>query len=326
MNEEQRKKLSEFQKKRMKKRREAGLKRYWARRRKEAKERRKKLEKDKIRKAKIAARKRQAEKKAKVGRKKKTGPKINWYKRRKAKLEKLKRANRDRGKQPFIFMIMLCRNGKKYYTVGKYRTSAEAYEAFKKQREISDAVVFPRSLRIDDKMESSIDECIMIQKTDSGPTMLRNEYGKLVEHRTDLEGWEVVDKFKNNIEETFWVWGYDNRKDRKTFMWIYDEILIGEGFGAYEFRRIFTYRNKLFIRHDNGKLDMVICKSDTDAVRMYNEFQTLANDNKVKQLIFIGDRSEKCPETEKLENEIMAMTGWSIKKTRMNSTTYVLKN
>lgn len=310
-----RKKLSRI----MKKRREQGLKKYYARRKKEAEARRKKLEKDKLRKARIAA----AKKKRKP-RRRKPGPKINWYKRRKAALAKLNKKKRE--VRPFTFKVMLCRNGKRYFTVGQYRTSEEAYAAFNRQKQLSDEVVFPRALKLYENLENSIDECIIIQKTDSGPTFIRNEYGKLVEHKTDLEGWEIIDKFRNNVEETFWVWGYDNRKDRKTFMWIYDELIIGDGFGPYEFKRVFTYKNKLFVRNDDSELSMVICKSDFDSVRMYNEIQNFAKKDKIKQLIFLGDKSEKCPETEKLEAEIMSMTGWNIKKTRMNATTYVLKN
>ena len=318
---ERRKKLSETQKKLMKKRREQGLKRYWRKKKKEREKKEKAEAKLKERKKKLVLRKPK-----KVGRKKKRGPKLNWYMRRKKALEKYKKQQAIMKKGPYVFMIMLCRNGNRYSTIGRYRTSEEAYRAFDRQKEISDNVVFPRALKIYNNMEDSIDECVMIQKTNSGPTLLRNEYGKLVKHETDLEGWEIVDKFRNNVEETFWVWGYDNRKDRKTFMWIYDEILIGEGFDPYEFRRVFTYKNKLFVRMDDGTLNMIICKSSFDSVRMYNEFQRIAKKNKVKELIFIGDRSEKSQETEKLENEIIEMTGWTIKKIRMDSTTYCQKN
>ena len=152
--------------------------------------------------------------------------------------------------------------------------------------------------------------------------MLRNEYGKLVEQRTDLEGWEIIDKFRNNVEETFWVWGYDSRSDRKTFTWVYDNLLICGGFNLYEYRRVFTFRNKLLVRYDDTSLEFVVCKGESDAIRLYNELQTRAKKDGVKQLIFLGDKSEYSKETEKLISEIMEMTGWSKKKVSMRNTAY----
>ena len=326
MDEATRQKLSELQKKRLKKRREQGLKRYWRKRRKEIAERKlaEEKEREKEKKRKLAEREKEKNKK-KPGRKKKRGPKINKYKRRKAKLAKLKKQNTIVQKPPITFKIMLCRNGKRISTIGQYRTSEDAYAAFKRQKEISDSVVFPRSLRVYIGIENSIDECVMIHKTNEGPTMLRNEYGKLVEHTTNLEGWQIVDKFKYNVEETFWVWGYDNRKDRKTFTWIYEELVIGDGFDPYEFRRIFTYRNNLLIRFDDGSLSIVICKSDYDSARLYNMLQETARTDKIKQLVFIGDKTEKSELTEKLENEIIEITGWTLKRLRMKGTTYQTK-
>lgn len=318
-----RKKISATMKKKIEQKRKAGLRKYWTKRRKEKaeKEKKEKAEKEKIRKQQAKEREKIRNRK-KPGRKKKTGPKINWYKRKKKRIEKENRIKKDTHLPPIKFKVMMCRNGNRISTIGKYRTSEEAYEAFNRQKEISNAVVFPRQFRIYDKFENSIDECIIIEKTDKGPTILRNEYGKLVEQRTDLDGWEIIDKFKCNVEETFWVWGYDNRSDRKTFTWIYDEMVIGNGFGPYEFKRIFIYRNKLLVRYDSGELGMVICKSDYDSSRLYNELQSKTKKDKITQVVFIGDRSRKCPETEKLEKELMELTGWNIKKLRMKNTTY----
>lgn len=320
---ERRLKISKTMKKVTAKKRQAGLRKYWRRRRKEREEREEKEKKRKEKEKALQTKEREKAKKKKT-RKKKTGPKINWYKRKKKRLEKENRVRKDMHKQPFIYKVMICRNGNRIKTIGKYRTSEEAYEAFNEQKSISDSVVFPRETKIYDTIENSLDECIIIEKTDRGPSMLRNEYGKLVEQKTNLEGWEIIDKFKCNIEETFWVWGYDNRSERKDFTWIYDNLLIGDGFGPYEFKRIFTYRNKLLIRYDDNSLSIVICKSDYDSMRLYNEFQYKAKKEKVTQLVFIGDRSRLCPETEKLERELMEITGWNLKRVRMKNTSYYM--
>ena len=325
---ERRLKISKTMKKVTAKKRQAGLRAYWKRKKKEREAREKEEKKRKEKEKALQAKEREKEKKKKRGRRKKPGPPKDWYKRKKKKREQLKKKEKRKSepkKPPFTYKIMICRNGRKLFTVGQYRTSKDAYEAFVKEKFKSESVVLPRMTRIDEDCTASNDECIMIQKTDSGPTVLRNEYGKLVEYRTNLDGWEIIDKFKYNVEETFWVWGYDNRSDRKDFTWIYDNLLIGDGFGPYEFKRVFTYRNKFLVRYDDGSLNFVMCKTEYDAVRLYNELQLKAKKEKVSQLVFIGDKSELTENTRKLEQELMDMTGWTLKKVRMKDSTYYSK-
>ena len=318
-----RQKISKAMKKIVAKKRKAGLKKYYKKKRKEAEEKKKAKQKEKERQKKLALKERN---KKKPGRKKKTGPKINWYLRKKKKKEKEKRADERAAKiaanKIFNYRIYTTRNGNQERLIGKFRTIEDAYDRFNMEKKRSEMVVFPRTTKIDQKIEESVDECILVAKTDNGPTMLRNEYGKLIEHRTNLEGWEVIDKFRNRVEETFWVWGYDNRNDRKTFSWIYDEMLIREGFGLYEFRRVFVFRNKLLVRMDDGTLNFALCKSDFDAVRLYNALQDKAKKDGIKKLLFLGDKSERSEETDKLITELMEITGWSKKKVSMKNTTY----
>lgn len=325
-----RKKISKARKKAIEKKRKEGYKRYLAelRLKKKEKEKQKKAEKrEKERQRKLVLKEKN---KKKRGRKKKSGPKIDWNKRKKKKAEKekrrIEREEQQAARKIFNYRIYTTRNGKQERLIGKFRTIEDAYERFKKEKVRSESVVFPRSTKIDQKIEASIDECILVAKTDEGPTMLRNEYGKLVEHKTTLDGWEIIDKFRNNVEETFWVWGHDNRKDRKTFDWIYDNMLIGDGFGLYEFRRVFVFRNKFLVRMDDGNLQFVICKSDFDAVRMYNLAQERAKKNGVKKLIFLGDKSDYTENTDKLIEELMSITGWTKKKILMKNTTYYIVN
>jgi len=314
-------KLSEATRRDKAKKREAGYKRWLKEKHKEMAARKKEEEKEKAR-LKKEREKERLKNKPRKPRKKKRGPKIDKYKRRKKRLEKLKKAEMRAYKPPIRYKVMLCSNGKRYSTVGQYKTSEEAYDVFNEQKWISNNVVFPRMVRVNEEFDIAVDECVLIEKTDSGPTKLRNEYGKLIEHRTNLEGWEIIDKFRNNVEETFWVYGYDNRSERKTFMWVYENLVIGDGFGPYEFRRIFTYLNKVLIRYDDNSLQMVICKSESDAITFYNKLQEFSRKDGYKQLIFIGDRSTLSPERKKLEKELMEWTGWTIKKLSMKNTTY----
>jgi hypothetical protein len=48
--------------------------------------------------------------------------------------------------------------------------------------------------------------------------------------------------------------------------------------------------------------------------------------DKIKQILFIGDYSEKSEQRRNIEDKIMEVTGWSRKKVNMNGTSYFLKN
>ena len=311
-----RKKISASMKKYVKKKREKGLKKYWARKRRE---------KRSMELAEKKAREKEKNKK-KRGRHKKRGRPIDWNKRKRKKvLAERKMKEREARKKVNIeyrYQIFICRGGKRTRKVGEYETSEQAYEAFKIKKKESECVVFERLFKGGQTFRYAPDECIIVEKTDNGPSMLRNEYGKLVEHKTDLDGWEVLDKFTTKVEETFWVWGYDNRSDRKTFQWIYDEMVVGDGFHPYEFRRIFTYRNKLIIRYDDGALGLIFCKCEYDAVRMYNLIQQWAKKDGLKQVVFIGDRSYGGEGMRKIEKELVELTGWPVKKIQMRGTSY----
>ncbi len=313
--------------KRLSKRLKIGLERYFKRRRK-AKERRllreaKRREEEKLKKKlKKEKEKLKKKKKKKVGRPKKCGRKINYYKRNKKK--NLPKKNRGRKKlSECEYKIISCLNGKQKKFIGKYRTSEEAYEVFEQLKNENKNIIFPTLIRGNDYLENSIDEYILIEKTNE-VSRLRNEYGKLVEQKTNIEGWNILDKFRYYIEETFWVFGYDNRSERKTFIWIYDNIISNSEF-YYDYRRVLIYKNKIVVKHDDGHIDLIFCKIPSDAVRFYNKLEEWVKRDKIKQVLFIGDYSAVSEKRKQLEKELMELTGWPKSKIQMKGTTFYMK-
>ena len=178
----------------------------------------------------------------------------------------------------------------------------------------------------EDKLVNSIDEYILIEKKpNKDNSILRNEYGKLVEHKVNKDGWIVIDKHRYKREELFWVYGYDNKSDRKTFTWIYDNIVLSNIDMAFHFKRILIYKNKLIIKDDSDSIEMVICKNESDAIRFYNKVEEWIERDKIKQILFIGNFSKISDRRKKLEEEIIELTGWSKKKVQMKGTKYHLK-
>lgn len=316
--------------KRLSERLKKGLERYYKKLRKKKEKR---LAKDAERKEKEKLKKkikREKEKlknkgKRRVGRPKKTGPKINYYKRNKKKNQPKKK--RGIKKYPeFKYKIISCLNGKQNKFIGSYRTSEEAYNVFESLKKEDEKVIFPTLVRGDDFLENSIDEYILIEKNDCENNKLRNEYGKLVEQILNIDGWIILDKFRYKIEETFWVFGYDNRSDRKTFLWIYENLVYNVVEYIYDYKRILTYKNKVVIKHDNGHIDLIFTKSPSDAIRFYNKLEEWVKKDKIKQILFIGDYSSISEKRQKLEDDLVKLTGWSKLKIQMKGTTHYMKN
>ena len=149
------------------------------------------------------------------------------------------------------------------------------------------------------------------------PTYLKNEYGKYVEHNVQYNGknYEIIEKCKAKVEDDVWVYGYDPRNDRKTFAWVFNNVL-NEGFSsAYDMKRIYLYHNKIVFCNDANEIDIVICKNASDAVRFYNVLQKHC---KKGPYLFMGAVTTKSALCESLEKLLLEKTGWDIGKLRRN--------
>ncbi len=250
--------------------------------------------------------------KKKRGRKKKRGPK----KKLPPKIYK--------GYNRWNYKIISCRNGKQTGYIGSFPSIEKAYEEVNKLLEESKKVVFPRKSITGRKVEDSVDEYLILEKThgELKTSLLRNDYGKLVEHKTSSERWAILDKFKFQEEETFWVYGYDPRVSRKTFSWVYENLLINQINGRYDIKRVSVYNNKLIIKDDYAGINLVICKTRGDAIRFYNLLQEWATRDKYKQIYFTGGYFGKSLRTTKIIDELCAFTGWDRRKvTRISTNT-----
>lgn len=214
------------------------------------------------------------------------------------------------------YKIVSCRNGRQNGYYGKFATSKDAYREIDRLMDISKNVVFPRKIVNTNGESDSYDEYVILKRNKGSEEvpLLRNDYGKLVEHRTNTDKWVIFDKFRYQVEETFWVYGYDPRTDRKTFIWIYDNLLVGKISNKYDYKRVIEYKNKLIVKDDSGDMDIVICKNRSDAIRLYNKLQEKATSDRYKQIVFHGAYGGKGRRTSLLIKDICDYTGWDSKK------------
>lgn len=246
------------------------------------------------------------------GRPKKRGPK----KKRKYISKKIKVKNNVR----FDFKIVGVLNGKQNEYIDKFSTLEEAYECFRKLERANNEVIFKRKVINAGVLKDSRDEYLLLQKNRTGEMgngFLRNQYGKLVEQISNNPKWVIYDKCDRCVEETFWVYGKCPKTDRKTFQWIYDNIIVGKIVNNYDIERILLYKNKIIVKHDEG-MDIIICKNISDSIRFYELLKEWCKKN--RNIFFLGDYSAISDKRRELENEIIEYTGWSKVKLQRDST------
>ena len=297
---------------RLAERRKAGYRAYIERKHKEMEEReeKKRLEKEERKRKSVP-------KKRKVGRPKKRGPKKKRkYISRKPKIDK-------RSLNIYDYKVVSCHNGRQDGYYGAFVKAEEAYETVEELMKDQKGIIFPARVQITDRIISSRDEYLILEKDrlgDKEAPLLRNEYGKLVKQETNSDTWIVLDKFSYDTEETFWVYGYDPVRGRKTFEWIYYNIIIGNIETSYDIKRVMLYKNKIVVKDDAGNIDIIFCKTVSDAIRFYNLLSDWVMQKKMKKHIFmLGNYSEIGDKRRALEKELVEKTGWTIRKIQMST-------
>ena len=153
---------------------------------------------------------------------------------------------------------------------------------------------------------------------DSSVNKIRDDSGKFVNYVSTDDDWIIIDRAKYEVEETFWVYGYHPKLQRKTFEWIFNEFVSKDAKNKYMFKAIHLYHNKIIIEC-NGELNMVLCKNKNDSMRFYNLLEEWCNKRKMKYVMFMGDIS-KSKHRGYWIKRLMDLCGWSSKKVERIST------
>lgn len=310
---EKSKKLIERDKKR-KKGYEKWLKKYRKEKEKEKKKKEKLKEKEKKKKEKERLK---SLNKKKVGRPKKRGPK---------KKRKKKELPKEKHYVKYDYKIVECHNGKQIGYIGKYFDLEIAYSELNQLIEENKNIIFPRKITTSSSLkQESINEYLLLEKNrdfNKPNPLMRNKYGKLIEQRLNSEKWVILDKFQYNVEETFWVYGYHPNIERKTFQWVYDNLIISQIEGQSEnILRIILYKNKILIKNDENKYEMILCKNISDAIRFYNLLEEKIKKDGYINVFFLGSYNIISEKRRKLEEDLIKMTGWDKYKIQKSTTT-----
>ena len=235
-----------------------------------------------------------------------------------------------KGDEYAYFTILLCKNRKRIKRIGASWWKTDAYAIYNNAiEENRKNVRFPVKL-----LTSSIDtireknkipvkyEILLIKKIKNDEetvAQFRNNEGKFVNNIiVDKKEHVIIAKEEWFVEETFNVYGYHPIKDRKTYNFILNEIILKDFSGKFDTRRIITFNNKLIIQYVDD-FDFVICKNSQECQRLYNELEKDITKMKNKYILFMGKLSK--PLRTWMLNEIEEKTGWDRMACKKNTST-----
>lgn len=214
------------------------------------------------------------------------------------------------------FRVVLLCNGEYKKTLHRSRTRETAFINFHKIKD-DNKILFPKKF-VNTKNIKPVKYQICVTKTfEDGDTfrVVRDDFGKLYTE-APLGDWVILHSDSYDIEETFWIYGMDSKKERPTIKEIVKRLVQG-AYGKKMVKQIIVVYNKLII-YNEDQFDMIICKNIGDAQRLHHTLAKIAKKQKIKSLMFMGTASQVM--ISKMYDLIHEKTKWNYIKIRRTST------
>jgi hypothetical protein len=190
------------------------------------------------------------------------------------------------------YRVILTRNGEYKQTLHRCKTRNTSFVNFNRIKE-ENVVLFERKYINYNKILPVKYKIYLVKDyhTDDKPRLVRDRFGKLIDEPRIFGLWTVLNDSEYNIEETFWLYGYNPLTERKNIVDIVTKLVFGMG-NTKLTKQVVVVSNKLLIYHEE-QFDMVICKCKKDAQRLHHALNKAATDNKIKGLYFMGTAKNK---------------------------------
>lgn len=276
----------------------------------EEERKRKKAEKERIKKEKEKEKKRLK----RLKRQKKLKKIYNrraYLKRRQKELDRRK----ELGDEYAYYSVYITKNNKRVRFVGCSWWKSDAYklynDAIEKNRK---KTVFPKTVGTNRKngAHETIDvkyEILLVKKTKEGEETvksIRNKEGKFVENViSDWENHVIVEKDDWFVEETFGIYGFHPRKEKKNYTFILNNLLLNNEDIGEEMRRVMVYKNRVIIQYLED-FDFITCYDNDQAKTLYDMLQRDITNLKKKYIVFMGETTSP-----KWIDKIEEKTGWN---------------
>jgi hypothetical protein len=214
------------------------------------------------------------------------------------------------------YRVVLVCNGEYKKTLHRCKTRETAFINFHRIKDENN-VLFPRKF-VNTKGIKPIKYQICVTKpTEESDTfrILRDEYGKLYTEQP-LGDWTILHSDDYEIEETFWLFGFNPKKERPTIKEIVKRLVHG-AYSKKMVKQIIIVHNKVII-YNEDQFDLIVCKNLEDAQRLHHTLAKIAKKQKIKSLMFMGTASKAM--VGKMYDLIHEKTKWPYTKIRRTST------
>lgn len=231
--------------------------------------------------------------------------------------EEERQRRKDINDEKAFFMVIITKNRKRIKRISAKWWKSDAYkdfsEAIEKNRK---EVLFPTNslskkigkTRRKINLEYEILLVKKITEEDDNVAKFRNKVGKFVDHVfIDSVDHLIVDKAEWYVEETFNVYGYNPKTDRKTYSFIFNNLIVNNPDTGDAMKRIMVYNNKLLIEYTED-FDFVLCRDKQQCMDLYDKLEADISKLKKKYIVFMGIvNSDAAP---KWLDRLQEKTGW----------------
>lgn len=179
------------------------------------------------------------------------------------------------------------------------------------------SVMFPKKFINTKKILPVKFELCVIKPTEDTDVFrtIRDDYGRTHVEKP-LGDWTILTSEIYNVEEAFWIYGFNSKGKRPTITEVVKRLVTG-AHKKNMVKQIIVVHNKLII-YNEDQFDMVVCKCTADAQRLHHTLAKIAKKQKIKSLMFMGTAT---PATVCLMYELIKdKTQWPIEKIRRTST------
>jgi hypothetical protein len=185
-----------------------------------------------------------------------------------------------------VYRVVLVSNGVYKKTFYRCRTRNGAFINFHKIKS-ENKVMFPQRFINTNSIKPVKHKICVTKPTEEGDTfrVLRDEFGRSYVEEP-LGDWTILHSDDYEIEEKFWVYGFDSKKGRPTIKEIIKRLVAG-AYSKTMVKQIIVVYNKLII-YNEDQFDMVLCKNKEDAQRLHHTLAKIAKKQKIKSLMFMG--------------------------------------
>ena len=263
-------------------------------------------------------RKKEKERLKKIERSKKRRQKRNKRYYNKIRAKKLAEKAKT-GDEQGSYLVLLVKDKKRYDRLGAYKWKNAAFKAYNEAIKENSKIRFPVQTLVSKtgnatkKVEYEIIIASLLKKEEeSNVTQFRNKEGKYVDTVViDRTRHSIIAKHDWFIEETFYVYGYHPIRDRKTYSFILNNIVLNNINSKDDIRSITTHKNRLFINYIED-FDFVVCKNCAETERLYTALQKDIPKQYKNYVLFLGEIVQKISVTQLLDR-IAKKTGWERK-------------